>query len=177
MLVWVDVETTGLGLDSKLLEVGIVISTNIGIALHEKSVIIRQDVDYDKVDNVVLAMHANNNLWKEVKTIGIDMGAAEDQLIEFIYEVLENNCYGPMCGASVHFDRLCLEKNMPRLASKFTYRNIDVSTLHQVAKRAQCQNLHKDSDKRNCRHRALDDLHDSIARYEHYIKFFNRERP
>jgi oligoribonuclease len=74
----------------------------------------------------------------------------------------------PMCGNSVHYDRKFLEHHMPMLSSMFSYRNIDVSTLKELAKRWDIPPY----EKGDLAHRGLDDLRASIAELKHYRQYF-----
>jgi oligoribonuclease len=116
--------------------------------------------------------HGQSGLIDRVKASRIDDAEAQRQTIEFLKDWVAPNT-SPICGNSIGQDRRFLVRYMPALEAYFHYRNLDVSTLKELAARWAPQL--KDGFKKQTRHQALDDIIESIEelRYyrEHFIKF------
>ncbi|MCJ8283901.1 oligoribonuclease [Halomonas sp. H10-59] len=113
--------------------------------------------------------HGNSGLVERVRKSQIDTREAERRTLEFLSAHVAPGT-SPMCGNSIHQDRRFLEREMPELWAFFHYRNLDVSTLKELAKRWNPQALEGFS-KRNV-HLAMDDIKESIAELAHYRKTF-----
>ncbi|MCO7215368.1 oligoribonuclease [Halomonas sp. OfavH-34-E] len=113
--------------------------------------------------------HGNSGLVERVRKSQIDTREAERRTLEFLAAHVAPGT-SPMCGNSIHQDRRFLEREMPELWAFFHYRNLDVSTLKELAKRWNPQALEGFS-KRNV-HLAMDDIKESIAELAHYRKTF-----
>jgi oligoribonuclease len=116
--------------------------------------------------------HGQSGLIERVKASTVDDAAAERLTIEFLKQWVPANT-SPICGNSIGQDRRFLVRYMPALEAYFHYRNIDVSTLKELA--ARWAPALKDGFKKETKHQALDDIIESIEelRYyrEHFIKF------
>jgi oligoribonuclease len=104
-----------------------------------------------------------------VKASTLDEATAEQQLIVFISRYVPKNG-SPMCGNTIGQDRRFLVKYMPKLEAFFHYRNLDVSTLKELAKR--WKPAAYSAFKKQQAHTALADVHESIDELEHYRKTF-----
>lgn len=169
MIVWVDVETTGLD-PSKgdLLEVGLVATDDKLNPVSKTSVLMHEPVSYEDIHPDVRAMHAASGLFLACEARGSDLVACEAFLCCWI-DRLGCEEPPPMAGSTVSFDRAWLKAKMPRLESKFHYRNIDVSTLKELNKRfGWVPEWEGDRDT----HRALPDLEDSMNELQHYLGAF-----
>ena len=164
-LLWVDLETTGLDpFSDLLLEVGFVVTTCTPQLdmLAAKSVVVRRGADTRRMaKSAVRRMHDESGLWAECASVDApDFFDAEKIAVGWLKRVLRGAVLGPLCGSSVHFDRLFLMVDMPRVLEWATYRNLDVSSLLMAAEmegRVPPAELTKGAD-----HRALPDLHRSI---------------
>jgi oligoribonuclease len=115
--------------------------------------------------------HARTGLTQRVRTSMLTEVEVEQRLLDFIGQHVPPGV-SPMCGNSVHQDRRFLARYMPRLESYFLYRNLDVSTLKELARRwrpALLEGLVKAG-----RHEALADIHESIAELKYYREHFLR---
>lgn len=168
-LVFLDLETTGLDPEVEaILELGVVIYDNITEEMIEKSwVFFYSQYELDVVDPYVVDMHTKNGLWEEChkSEYYINESYAEMECIEFLREHMgEEN--SPMCGNTIHFDRAFLKENMPTLEKWFHYRNLDVSTLNNIAQFfPDCLNAAPKGDA----HRAIADCKSSIRQLNHYL--------
>ena len=119
--------------------------------------------------------HGESGLTARVKASSVDTAEAERRTLAFLKAYVTPNS-SPVCGNSVHQDRRFLEREMPELLAFFHYRNLDVSTLKELAKRWNPAAL-KGFEKCNT-HQALDDIRESVDELRHYRRtFLNLEPP
>lgn len=169
-LVWVDMEMSGLNPDSdRILEVAIVVTDCALEVIEEGPVLaLRQHARVlDGMDRWNTATHTRSGLTDRVRLSDIDEEAASDRLIEFMTPLVGRG-KAPMCGNSICQDRRFMARWMPRLEAYFHYRNVDVSTLKELARRwhpEACRSFEKKS-----RHEALADVYESIDELKHYRK-------
>lgn len=173
MLVWVDIETTGLDprVDS-ILEVGFVMTDD---DLHVKatySVVVRPARRQEPTPGgIVHGMHTESGLLEDCEQIGVDPRLAEKSLRSWLESKIAAEA-SPMCGSSVHFDRAFLAEQMPSVAEWFAYRNIDISTIKELARRWRPEVVAAEPNPYK-RHRVVPDLQDTLALARHYReKFF-----
>lgn len=161
-LAWVDLETTGLDPERcQILEIAIVITDNQLREVAWFSKVLRPDVPanaFAQCDNAVLAMHTKNGLFLDMlKPEAASLAYVEIAATAFMRDM--GAVESPMCGSTIGFDRAFLKKHSPTIHGLFHYRNIDVSTLKELAKRWLPDEEHP--PKREA-HRALDDIRESI---------------
>ena len=162
------------GLDpevDRILEIAVVVT---GPALEGRTegpvLIIHQSAEQlGKMDAWNKGTHGKSGLIEKVKVSTLAEEEAQAQLISFLTEYVPKNS-SPMCGNSVGQDRRFLVKYMPKLEAFFHYRNLDVSTLKELSKRWRPEVYA--SFKKQQRHTALADVHESIDELEHYRKYF-----
>ena len=174
-LIWIDLEMTGLDPDSDLIiEIAtIVTDQNLAILAQGPVLAVHQsDAALAAMDDWNQQHHGQSGLIERVKISTIDTAEAERQTIEFLKQWVPEKT-SPICGNSIGQDRRFLYRYMPKLEAYFHYRNIDVSTLKELA--ARWAPDVKDGFKKESTHQALDDIIESIEelRYyrEHFIKF------
>src|SRR3954470_1027974 len=177
-LVWVDMEMTGLEPDTdRIIEVAVVITDMHLNVLAEGPVfaIHQSDETLDKMDNWNKGTHGRSGLIDRVKASTVTEAQAEEELIKFLKPWVPKG-KAPMCGNTISQDRRFLVKYMPKLEAFFHYRNIDVSTLKELAKRWRPDVY--DAFKKQQKHTALADVHESIDELAHYREQFLRlEKP
>lgn len=173
-LVWIDLEMTGLDPNrERIIEVATivtdadlnVIAEGPVLAVHQSEALMAGMDDWNQ------RTHGESGLVARVRESTTDTAEAERATLEFLREYVTPGC-SPMCGNSVHQDRRFLEREMPELLAFFHYRNLDVSTLKELAKRWNPGALAGFS-KRNV-HLAMDDIKESIAELAHYRQTFLR---
>ena len=136
-LIWIDLEMTGLYPETdRIIEVAVIVTDAHLNHLVEGPVfaIHQSDDALDAMDAWNKGTHGKSGLTDRVKASTVDEAQAEAQLIEFLKEYVPKG-KSPMCGNSICQDRRFLAKTMPKLEGFFHYRNLDVSTLKELAKR------------------------------------------
>ena len=174
-LIWIDLEMTGLDPDNDLIiEIATIITDKDLNILAEGPVfaVHQPDSAIAAMDDWNQKHHGQSGLIDRVKTSTVDDAEAERQTLEFLEQWVPAN-KSPICGNSICQDRRFLHRYMPKLEDYFHYRNLDVSTLKELAARW-APDLLKGLEKKST-HIALDDIIESIEemRYyrEHFIKF------
>ena len=136
-LVWIDLEMTGLDPEKeRIIEMATIITDSELNVVAEGPVIAVHQPDslLDAMDEWCTNTHGASGLTKRVKESTIDEAQAEQQTLEFLQQHLEAG-KSPLCGNSIGQDRRFLVKYMPRLEGFFHYRNLDVSTIKELARR------------------------------------------
>lgn len=174
-LIWIDLEMTGLNPDSDLIiEIATVVTDkDLNILAQGPVLAVHQsDAALAAMDEWNQKHHGQSGLIDRVKASTINEAEAERLTIEFLKQWVPENT-SPMCGNSIGQDRRFLYRYMPKLEAYFHYRNIDVSTLKELAARWAPEV--KNGFNKESTHQALDDIIESIEelRYyrEHFIKF------
>jgi oligoribonuclease len=173
-LVWIDLEMTGLDPNrERIIEVAtLVTDAELNVVAEGPVLAVKQpDSLLDAMDAWCTKTHGESGLTARVKASTTDTAEAERRTLEFLREHVEPGS-SPMCGNSVHQDRRFLEREMPELLAFFHYRNLDVSTLKELAKRWNPGAMAGFS-KRNV-HLAMDDIKESIGELAHYRNTFLR---
>ena len=173
-LVWLDCEMSGLEPEKeRLLEIAVVITgPNLTPRVEGPVIVIHQsDAVLDAMDAWNKGTHGKSGLIDKVKASTVTEVEAEQQMIDFISRYVPRNG-SPMCGNSIGQDRRFLVKYMPKLEGFFHYRNLDVSTLKELAKRWKPEVYN--AFKKQQRHTALADVHESIDELQHYRDQFLR---
>ena len=173
-LIWLDCEMTGLNPEiDRLIEIAVVITGPDLLPRVEGPVLAihQSDAALDAMDAWNKGTHGRSGLINRVKASATSEADAEAQVIEFIRKYLPKGA-SPMCGNSIGQDRRFLVKYMPKLEAYFHYRNLDVSTLKELAKRWRPE-VYK-AFKKHQRHTALADVHESIDELVHYREHFLR---
>lgn len=167
-LVWLDMEMTGLSPDSdRIIEVAMVVTdANLDTISESPVVVIHQpDGILDGMDAWNKSTHGKSGLIDKVKASRLDEAAAEAQLLAFMKEHVPERT-SPMCGNSICQDRRFMARWMPQLEAWFHYRNLDVSTLKELAKRWKPEVA--GGVKKHGKHEALADIYESIEEMRHY---------
>ena len=167
-LVWLDCEMSGLDPEKeRLLEIAVVVTgPDLTPRIDGPVLVIHQsDAVLDAMDAWNKGTHGRSGLIDKVRASTLTEADAEQQIIDFLSRYVPKGKV-PMCGNSIGQDRRFLVKYMPRLEAFFHYRNVDVSTLKELARRWKPEAY--DSFKKAQRHTALADVHESIDELVHY---------
>jgi len=173
-LVWLDCEMSGLDPEKeRLLEIAVVITgPQLTPRIEGPVLVIHQsDALLGAMDAWNKGTHGKSGLIDKVKASTLTEAQAEQQLLDFISRYVPRNA-SPMCGNTISQDRRFLVKYMPKLEAFFHYRNLDVSTLKELAKRWRPEVY--DAFRKHQKHTALADVHESIDELEHYRTHFLR---
>lgn len=173
-LIWIDLEMTGLLPESdRIIEIAtIVTDKDLNILAEGPMLAVHQSAAMmDGMDDWNTKQHGGSGLTQRVKESTISDAEAERQTIEFLAQYLPAG-KSPMCGNSICQDRRFLYNYMPKLEEFFLYRNLDVSSLKEMANRWKPGLA--DGFKKQGKHLAMDDVKDSIDELifyrEHFIK-------
>jgi len=167
-LIWIDLEMTGLDTDNdSIIEIATVVTDGQLNVLAEgpEFAIAHPLSTLEAMDEWNRNQHRRSGLWQRVLDSQVTHAQAEAQTIAFLQQWLPANT-SPMCGNSICQDRRFLHRQMSRLERYFHYRNLDVSTIKELARRWSPQVLA--GVNKTSSHTALSDVHDSIAELRHY---------
>ena len=171
-LIWIDLEMTGLKPDTdRIIEIAVVVtSPDLSVRVEGPVFAIHQsDAMLDGMDAWNKGTHGRSGLIDRVKASTVDEEAAAAAVIAFLKNHVGAN-KSPMCGNSICQDRRFLARYMPTLEAYFHYRNLDVSTLKELARRWKPGLL--DGFKKAQKHTALADIHESIDELAYYREHF-----
>ena len=171
-LVWLDMEMTGLDPNKeRIIEVAVVVTeANLDVVAEGPVLVIHQSAELlDAMDDWNKSTHGRSGLIEKVKKSTLTESEAEEQLLHFLSQHLKENT-SPLCGNTISQDRRFMYRYMPRLEAFFHYRNLDVSTLKELAKRWKPDVV--SSFKKEGKHEALADIYESIAELKHYREHF-----
>jgi oligoribonuclease len=167
-LIWLDCEMTGLDPEvDRLIEIAVIVTgADLQPRIEGPVLVIHQsDEQLDKMDAWNKGTHGRSGLIDKVKASTVTEAEAEQEILGFVAKYAPKNST-PMCGNSISQDRRFLVKYMPKLEAFFHYRNLDVSTLKELAKRWRPDVY--SSFRKQQKHTALADVHESIDELAHY---------
>ena len=171
-LVWIDLEMTGLDtINDVIIEIAtIVTDKDLNILAEGPIFAINQNNKIlDGMDDWNTRQHNRSGLVDRVRNSNISSEEAELETIKFLRKFIDAGA-SPMCGNSICQDRRFLSREMPNLEAFFHYRNLDVSSIKELAVRWQPELL--GGLKKKGAHLAMDDIKDSIAELIYYRSFF-----
>ena len=171
-LIWIDLEMTGLDTNNDaIIEIATIVTDGDLNTLAEGPIIAihQPDSALEAMDEWNTRQHGGSGLTERVRTSTINEAQAEQQTLEFLKEYVPAGV-SPMCGNSICQDRRFMARIMPELEAFFHYRNLDVSSLKELARRW-APKVEK-SFKKKSSHLAMDDVKDSIRELQHYRELF-----
>ncbi|MGB4883149.1 MAG: oligoribonuclease [Neisseria sp.] len=171
-LCWLDMEMTGLYPETdRIIEVAMIITdSNLNVLAQSDVLVVHQsDELLNGMDAWNTSTHGRTGLTERVRASTASEAEVEQNLLDFMAQWLPEKT-SPMCGNTIHQDRRFMVRYMPQLEAYFHYRNLDVSTLKELARRWNPE-LAKGVVKR-CTHQALDDILESIEEMRYYREHF-----
>mgnify|MGYP001506681100 CR=1 FL=1 len=173
-LIWIDLEMTGLNPErDRIIEIAtLVTDANLNILAEGPVMAVHQSDDQMALmDNWNVSVHTSSGLVERVRVSQITEREAELATIAFLQQWVPAK-KSPICGNSIGQDRRFLFKYMPELEAWFDYRYLDVSTIKELARRWKPSIL--SGFKKQCTHRAMEDIKESVAELAHYREHFFR---
>jgi len=174
-LVWLDLETTGIDVETrKIIEIAtIVTDKNLNVLEEGPDLIIHQpDGILETMDQWCVTQHGASGLTQAVKESTVSLKEAERQTLEFVARFCPPKAC-PLCGNSICFDRRFIMHYMPGLNAHLNYRNVDVSSIKELAYRWYPSATRQ--VKKETIHRAMDDIRESIDELRHYRSVLFKE--
>ncbi|MBI3045600.1 MAG: oligoribonuclease [Betaproteobacteria bacterium] len=171
-LIWIDMEMSGLNPDTdRVLEIAIIVTDSKLEVLGEAPVLVvhQGDAVLAAMDEWNKSTHGKSGLVERVRASTLTEADVEAELIAFLAQYLPPKA-SPMCGNSVHQDRRFLARYLPGLEAYFLYRNLDVSTLKELAKRWKPEIMA--GLVKHGKHEALADIYESIEELKYYREHF-----
>lgn len=168
-LVWIDCEMTGLDLDKdELVEIAVVITDyDLNVLDPGLDIVIKPDASaLENMGDFVRNMHTTSGLIEEIPN-GVSAADAEFQVIEYILKFIPEDQKAPLAGNSIGTDRAFLARYMPRLDKHLHYRNVDVSSIKELARRWYPR-VYFNAPTKDGGHRALADILESIRELAYY---------
>ena len=167
-LIWIDLEMTGLDPDTdSIIEIATLVTDKelVVIAEGPELAIHQPDEVLARMDEWNQRQHGGSGLLQRVRDSHVSVVEAQQRTLDFLARYVPAGT-SPMCGNSICQDRRFLARSMPELERHFHYRNLDVSTLKELA--ARWYPAVKSAFSKSGAHRALADIHESIAELRHY---------
>lgn len=171
-LVWLDMEMSGLDPENdRILEVALVVTDSDLNTVAEAPVLVvhQSDTVLNGMDNWNKGTHGKSGLIDKVRASRLGDAEVEALMIDFLQQHVGAG-KSPMCGNSICQDRRFMARYMPKLEAWFHYRNLDVSTIKELARR--WQPVLYDGFKKENRHEALADIYESINELKYYREHF-----
>lgn len=167
-LIWIDLEMTGLDpQQDQIIEIATIVTNNdLDILAQGPVIAIHQPVAVmDSMDEWNTRHHGESGLSERVAASRYSLADTEIETLNFLRQHVKQDC-SPMCGNSICQDRRFMARLMPGLEAFFHYRNLDVSTLKELASRWKPEAM--DGFVKKAAHLALDDVIESIDELKHY---------
>jgi oligoribonuclease len=168
-LVWIDCEMTGLDLEvDELVEIAVVITDfELNVLDPGLSIVIKPDDSaLQHMGDFVRQMHTTSGLIEEIPN-GKSLAEAEYEVLEYVLKFAPTARTAPLAGNTIGTDRMFLAKYMPRLDNHLHYRNVDVSSIKELARRW-FPRIYFNAPEKNGGHRALADILESIRELDYY---------
>lgn len=176
MLVWLDLEMTGLDPDNDVIvEIAtLVTDDNLAIVAEGPDLVVAAPPDrLQAMGEVVRSMHEKSGLLTAIRASTTTLEEAGKATLEFVREHVPQRATAPLCGNSIGMDRRFLAKYLPELETYLHYRSVDVSSVKELCKRWNPA-ISNAAPRKSTAHRALDDIRESVAELVYYRDTFFR---
>jgi oligoribonuclease len=174
VLVWLDLEMTGLDPDKDVIvEIATLVTDDrLNIVAEGPDIVVSATAEQlEAMGDVVRQMHERSGLLEQIRTSTITVEQAGEATLEFIRQHVPKAQSAPLCGNSIGMDRRFLVRHLPQLDAHLHYRSVDVSSVKELCRRWNpkiCQAAPKKANG----HRALDDIRESVAELAYYRDTF-----
>ncbi|MGC8626455.1 MAG: oligoribonuclease [Acidimicrobiales bacterium] len=178
MLVWMDLEMTGLDpARDVIVEIATLVTDDeLDIVAEGPDLVIAAPSEaLDAMDHVVREMHTRSGLLDAIAASTVTLGQAAQDTLRFVRQYVPEPRTVPLCGNSIGMDRRFLAAYMPELEAHLHYRSIDVSTIKELARRWYPAAFAA-APKKQGAHRALEDIKESVAELRYWRQAIFRER-
>jgi oligoribonuclease len=176
MLVWLDLEMTGLDPDNDLIvEIAtLVTDDDLKIVAEGPDIVISAPAErLEAMSDVVRGMHERSGLLEAIKASTVTLEEAGKATLDFVRTHIPHKASAPLCGNSIGVDRRFLAKHLPDLETYLHYRSVDVSSVKELCRRWNPK-LATLAPRKSNTHRALDDIRESVAELAYYRDTFFR---
>lgn len=170
LMVWVDCEMTGLDLQKDaLIEVAVLVTdAELNVLGEGLDLLIPPTTEsLEQMNDFVREMHINSGLLDELASATLTMAEAEEQIMDYVTQHVNASRQAPLAGNTIGTDRAFLARDMPTLESFVHYRNVDVSSIKELARRW-FPKAYYSAPEKNGNHRALADIQESIEELRYY---------
>jgi oligoribonuclease len=170
MLVWMDLEMTGLDPGKHVIvEIATIVTDDeLNVVAEGPDLVVHQPPEaLAEMDDVVRVMHGTSGLLTAIEASAVTLEAAGRATLDFILEHVPEARTVPLCGNSIGTDRRFLAAYLPQIEEYLHYRSVDVSTVKELARRWAPQVLEA-APRKETAHRALDDIRESVAELRYY---------
>ncbi len=177
MLVWMDLEMTGLDPDRHVIvEIATLITDDqLQLVAEGPDLVVHQpEAALESMDDFVRDMHTKSGLLEQIHASTLTLDEAREQTMAFLTEHVPEARSVPLCGNSIGTDRRFLAKHLPEIEEYLHYRSVDVSTIKELARRWYPGTL-GGAPKKAGGHRALDDIRESVEELAYYRSAVFRE--
>jgi oligoribonuclease len=169
-LVWIDLEMTGLDVERhRIVELAVLVTdAQLEVLADGLDLVVHQPGDVlAEMDDFVRKMHTKSGLLAEIERSSLSLDAAGAQAMAYIAQFVPEAGTAPMCGNSIGVDRRFLDRYLPALDRYLHYRSIDVSSIKELCRRWY-PDIYKKRPSKTEKHRALDDILESVAELRYY---------
>jgi oligoribonuclease len=176
MLVWLDLEMTGLDPDNDVIvEIAtLVTDDDLKILAEGPDIVVSAAAErLEGMSEIVRGMHERSGLLEAIKASTITLEEAGKATLDFVRTHVPQKASAPLCGNSIGVDRRFLAKQLPELETHLHYRSVDVSSVKELCRRWNPK-LASSAPRKSNTHRALDDIRESVAELAYYRDTFFR---
>jgi oligoribonuclease len=170
MLVWIDLEMTGLDTERHVIVEIACLVTDSELELVDEGIdiVVHQDAQaMSAMDDFVRKMHTKSGLLPQIEASTVDLATAGARVLEYVKGHVPKAGQAPLCGNSIGVDRRFLDRGLPELDQYLHYRSIDVSSFKELCRRWY-PDVYRGRPSKKETHRALDDIRESVGELRYY---------
>ena len=179
MLVWLDLEMTGLDPDNDVIVeiASLITDDDLKVVAEGPDLVVTAPVEkLDAMNEIVRRMHNRSGLREAIAASTVTTEEAQEATLAFVRQYVEKPQTAPLCGNSIGMDRRFLARHMPALEEYLHYRSVDVSSVKELCRRWNPA-VYSAAPKKQSGHRALGDIRESVAELTYYREHFFQVAP